>query len=163
MPSQPWNECLPTTFKCGPSLPYPLALTLPEPSRELIGHSKFLVLVIVNLTPSEHSTIRQNVVLFKQTTHSTTKSYIHSSMKLNNIVSISSHLIISQSIAHTKMCPDFNLDSYIHSQIQPWLRVPRGTLSLPIPPFEHMFNLSDMSPLSLLYNKHWKYIDVATT
>jgi hypothetical protein len=111
MPPHNLQMCSPSTL---PPHPYP-------PGAEPRAHwpLQFLVLVIVYLTPSEDSTIRQNLVLFKQTTHSTTKSYIHSSMKLNNIVSISSHLIICQSIAHTKMCPEFNLDSYIHSQIQP--------------------------------------------
>ena len=40
-------------------------------------------------------------------------------MKLKNLLSKSSNLILSQSIAHTKMCREFNLDSYIHSKIRP--------------------------------------------
>jgi hypothetical protein len=100
----------------------PLYLTpSPLPSRSRAESS----LATPNSSPSHRQPYplgafhkRQNLVLFKQTTHSTTKAYIHSSMKLNNIVSISSHLIISQSLALTKMCRKFNLDSYIHSQIQ---------------------------------------------
>jgi hypothetical protein len=63
--------------------------------------------------------LRHFPLKLQQPTHSTTKAYIHSSMNLKNLVSISSNLILSQSIAHTKMCREFNLDSYVHFKIQP--------------------------------------------
>ena len=98
---------------------FPLNLTLSEPKAHWFP--KNLVLVNGNLSPSEPSTksgplqLRFFPLKLQQTTHSTTQAYIHPSMKIKNLVSISYNHILSQSIAHTKMCREFDLHSNSHS------------------------------------------------